>query len=112
MTIIERSRSNRMTDAYENTLQYTPPPPASGAPGPRDSIANGVAPASPNNEAQSGAIISLSPEALLFTRALAAARASPDVRADRVAALRARYANGDTDIDMNALAAKLLQHEE
>jgi hypothetical protein len=58
--------------------------------------------------APASAIIALSPEAQLFARALAAAQATPDGRADHVAALQARMANRSADVNADALAAKLL----
>ncbi len=54
------------------------------------------------------ATVTLSPGAQMFARALVAAKSTPDVRADRVAALRARIAQGDGEIDVNALAQKLM----
>jgi hypothetical protein len=56
-----------------------------------------------------GATVTLSPDAQRFAAALAQAQVTPDVRPDRLAAVRAKLAaqNGD-GIDTDALAAKLL----
>ena len=67
-----------------------------------------------DTSAGAGATVSLSPGAQIFARALAAAQSTPDVRADRVAALRARIAQGaggsgaGGEVDVNALAQKLM----
>lgn len=46
---------------------------------------------------------------LLFTEALAAAHNAPDVRQDRIEAIRAQIANGTYEIDIKRLAEKLIR---
>jgi len=51
-----------------------------------------------------------SSEAKLASEALATAKASPDVRADRVAAIKASIASGSYQIDSKSLADKMISH--
>lgn len=46
---------------------------------------------------------------LLFTEALAAAHNAPDVREDKIEAIRAQIANGTYEIDTRRLAEKLIR---
>lgn len=46
---------------------------------------------------------------LLFTEALAAAHNAPDVRQDRIEAIRAQIASGDYEIDTKRLAENLIR---
>lgn len=46
---------------------------------------------------------------LLFTEALAAAHNAPDVRMDRIEAIRAQIANGTYEIDTKRLAENLIR---
>lgn len=55
--------------------------------------------------------ISLSPEALLRTEAHAAVSAAPDVRADKVNAIKERIASGEYSVDSQNIARKLLQSD-
>ena len=55
--------------------------------------------------------VSLSPEARLRTEALATATNAPDVRAEKVASLKAQVASGEYAPDSKAIASKLLQEE-
>jgi hypothetical protein len=101
---LDKLTSQRASSAYSdalsraNSLQGAHA--TQGSPGADPTPAVTAAPAS--------AVIALSPEAQLFARALAAAQATPDGRADHVAALQARMANRSADVNADALAAKLL----
>ena len=99
---IDRAISQRASEAYADTT-IRQPPPTVGAPAPHGS--HSVA---QPHAVGAGATIKLSPQAQLYAQALAAAQATPDVRADRVAAIQARLAGGDESVDVTALAGKLL----
>lgn len=58
-----------------------------------------------------GDTISVSRDALLLTEARRTAQNTPDVRADRVAELRAQVANGTYNIDAQAIAESLVREE-
>lgn len=60
---------------------------------------------------ESGDRVSLSPEAKLRTEAFSTAMSAPEVRAEKVAALKARVESGEYQVDSAAVAAKLLQEE-
>jgi flagellar biosynthesis anti-sigma factor FlgM len=104
---IDRTTSQRASEAYaDNSIrQPTTTSGANATQGPQNVGDSGSA---QTNAVSAGATIKLSPQAQLFAQALAAAQATPDVRADRVAAARARLANGDGEGDVTALAGKLL----
>jgi len=55
--------------------------------------------------------VSFSPEAKLRTETFSAAMSAPDIRADKVAALKAQVESGQYAVDSKAIAAKLLQEE-
>ncbi len=68
--------------------------------------------AKPAEENSSGGdTISVSRDALLLTEARRTAQNTPDVRADRVAELRAQVANGTYTIDAQAIAESLVREE-
>lgn len=54
--------------------------------------------------------VSLSATAQSFARVMEAVQQQPDVRADRVAAVRARIANGTYGIDAQLIAQRLAEH--
>lgn len=60
---------------------------------------------------ESGDRVSLSPEAKLRTEAFTSAMGAPDVRAEKVAALKAQVQSGEYQVDSKAVAAKILQEE-
>jgi negative regulator of flagellin synthesis FlgM len=60
---------------------------------------------------EGGDRVSLSPEGKLRTEAFTSAMGAPDVRAEKVAALKARVQSGEYEIDSKAIAAKLLREE-
>lgn len=60
---------------------------------------------------ESGDRVSLSPEGKLRTEAFTAAMGAPDVRAEKVAGLKARVQSGEYQVDSKAVATKLLQEE-
>ncbi len=70
--------------------------------------------ASQSNASQSAsatsqsAKVNWSPKAKLAQEALALAKASPDVRADKVAALKAAIADGTYKVDSKSLADKMI----
>jgi negative regulator of flagellin synthesis FlgM len=70
-----------------------------------DHRAAGVEGSSPAKRAED---VKWSSEARLASEALAAAKAAPDVRADRVAALKASIANGTYKVDSKTLADKMI----
>ena len=55
--------------------------------------------------------VSLSNDARLRTQAFSAAQAAPDVRQERVDALKAQVDNGTYVVDSRKVAAKLLQED-
>jgi len=112
---IDRSTSQRANDAYAQHMlrQQHPNSPVgvTTTQGPQRTTATTGAGAStsPNAEIAASATVSLSSNAQTFARALAAAQHTPDVRADRVAALRARFAGGNLEVDATKLAASMLK---
>lgn len=64
-----------------------------------------------NVEAASGDTVNVSRDALLLTEALRAAQNAPDVRGDKVDALRAKIANGGYEIDAKRIAASLIRED-
>ena len=62
-------------------------------------------------KAETGDRVSLSPEAKLRTEAFSSAMNAGDVRADKVAALKAQVESGEYQIDSRAIASRLLQEE-
>lgn len=60
---------------------------------------------------ETGDRVSLSPEAKLRTEAYSSAMSAPDVRAEKVAALKASVQSGEYQVDSKAVASKLLQEE-
>ncbi len=56
--------------------------------------------------------ISLSPEARLHATAVQAANSAPDVRADKVASLKAKVETGEYQVNSRDIASKLLQEEQ
>ena len=73
--------------------------------------ANRAAANAPAPAKEGGDRVSLSPEGKLRTEAFTAAMGAPDVRAEKVAALKARVQSGEYAIDGKAIATKLLQEE-
>lgn len=55
--------------------------------------------------------VSVSPQARLYTEAYAAATSAPEIRQDKVAALKEQVANGTYAMDSRKIAEKLLQSE-
>ena len=55
--------------------------------------------------------VSVSPEARLQAEAFTAAMSAPDVRLDKVAALKAKVESGEYTPDSKAIAARLLEQE-
>ena len=70
-----------------------------------DARANGAEGSGPANKAEN---VKWSSDAKLASEALATAKASPDVRADRVAALKAAIADGSYKVDSKTLADKMI----
>ena len=70
-----------------------------------------AAPNAPAQGAETGDRVSLSPEAKLRTEAFTTAMNTPEVRAEKVAALKAQVESGEYQIDSKAIAAKLLAQE-
>lgn len=68
-----------------------------------------------NNMAQESAkaadSVNVSQEALLITEALRGAQNAPDLRAEKIEALRAKIASGEYQIDNKVLAANILREE-
>ena len=60
---------------------------------------------------ESGDRASVSPEAKLRAEGYSAALASPEVRSEKVAALKAKIAAGEYQIDARNIAAKLLKED-
>ncbi len=58
--------------------------------------------------APQGDRVSLSPEARLHTAAFASANSAPDVRQDKVDAVKERIASGEYAVDSKSIAQKLL----
>ncbi len=101
---LDKLTSQRATTAYSDALSR-----ANSSKGAQATQGSSGADAAPTTAVTpAGAVIALSPGAQLFARALAAAHATPQIRAERVAALQTRLANGAGEVDADALAAKLL----
>lgn len=64
-----------------------------------------------STEAASGDTVSVSQDALLLTEARRAAQNAPDVRADKVEALRVQVANGTYTPNSSLIAAGLIREE-
>lgn len=103
---IQRFDAQRASTAYTDTLSRVRTATPEGVK-PTQSVAATTA-AAPAGATKAGAVISLSPEAKLFAKALASAHGASDVRADRVAAVQARLAKNNSSVDVDALAAKML----
>lgn len=58
---------------------------------------------------QSGAVVTLSPQAQEYQQTLASAQNSPAVRMDRINAIRAKMQQPGYKVDVSTLATKLLQ---
>jgi negative regulator of flagellin synthesis FlgM len=58
-----------------------------------------------------GDTVTVSQDALLLTEARRTAQNAPDVRSEKVEALRTQVANGTYQIDSNRIAASLVQEE-
>ena len=65
----------------------------------------------PSTVMETGDRVSLSDEARLRTEAFTSAMNAPDVRAAKVAELKAKVESGEYTVDSKAVAAKLLQEE-
>ena len=63
-----------------------------------------------SSPAQKAENVKWSAGAKLASEALATAKASPDVRADRVASLKAAIADGTYKMDSKAIADKMISH--
>jgi negative regulator of flagellin synthesis FlgM len=74
----------------------------------RAGAASGQDAGAARTEAASGDKVSLSPEAKLAGVALGTAQAAPDVRRDRVEAIKARIADGTYAVDSKKIAEKLV----
>jgi flagellar biosynthesis anti-sigma factor FlgM len=107
---IDKLTSQRATLAYREKpgRATTSVAGATTTQGPQSADATSATPPTATPTTSNGAIIALSPGAQLFSRALAAAQATPEVRADRVAALQAKFAAGADPVNADALAAKML----
>ncbi len=55
--------------------------------------------------------ISVSHDALLLTEALRTAQSAPDVREDKIAAIRSRIANGTYNIDARLIAGNIVKED-
>lgn len=73
--------------------------------------ANRAAANAPAPVKDTGDRVSLSPEAKLRTEAFTSAMNAPEVRAEKVAELKARVQSGEYEADSKAVAAKLLAEE-
>ncbi len=103
---IDKLTSQRATNAYHDTLNRATS--TTGAAATPASQGSDPAATPPPATTPTGAVIALSPGAQTFARALAAALSTPEVRANRVAAIQARLANQPAEVDADALATKLL----
>lgn len=63
------------------------------------------------DSSQQGDRVSVSQNAVLLTEARRTAQASPDVRQEKVDALKAQVADGSYQVDSTKLASKLLAEE-
>lgn len=60
---------------------------------------------------ETGDRVSLSPEAMLRTEAFSSAMSAPEVRAEKVAEIKARVDAGEYEINSRAIASRLLTEE-
>jgi negative regulator of flagellin synthesis FlgM len=90
------------SDSYRKHLEKTEHAPAGAAKPAPDKGAS----------APQGDRINLSSDARLHTQAFSAAMAAPDVRQERVDALKAQVEDGSYVVDSKRIAQKLLQEEQ
>lgn len=79
--------------------------------GKTDEVAKGTRTAQKPTESASGDTVSVSRDALLLTEARRTAQNTPDVRADKVDALRAQVADGTYVPDSRRIAEALAREE-
>ncbi|MDE5878500.1 MAG: flagellar biosynthesis anti-sigma factor FlgM [Desulfovibrio sp.] len=103
MEIRNAGMSYPLLDPYANSTATTGAEKSEGA------AASRARPA--EDGAGGGDTISVSRDALLLTEARRTAQNAPDVRAERVAELRAQVANGTYNIDAQAIAESLVREE-
>lgn len=112
---IDKTMSQRASSAYNDTINYAQDKTLTGASATQST--NGVnsspggSPTGATGELSSSAIITFSPDAQLFARALSTLSGGSDVRLDRMAAARARHAQEPSTDDDDRLAATLLGSE-
>ena len=91
----------KQTDTYRSSLNET-----------QNAAARRAAQASPENAAKAqGDRVSVSPEALLRTEAYKAANAAPEVRQEKVDAIKEKVSSGTYTIDSKNIAKKLLESD-
>lgn len=95
----------RNLDPYRNKIDSKEAAASGGAGRSKGSAAQGQA------SAAQGDRVSLSSSALLHTTAHAAASGAPDVRREKVDALKERVASGEYTVDSRKVAEKLLESE-
>ena len=103
MEIRNAGMSYPLLDPYANSTATTGAEKSDGAASGR--------PRAAEDGATGGDTISVSRDALLLTEARRTAQNAPDVRADRVAELRAQVADGTYTIDAPAIAGSLVREE-
>ena len=109
---LDAMTSQRANSAYLDTLSRTPATTTGGVNATQASPPADADGDAANAAATPGAIIALSPGAQLFSQVLAAAQGTPNVRADKLAAIQARLAAApDAGTDVQALAAKMLGND-
>lgn len=102
---ITKIRSDKATEAQAGAASASQKSKASQTIVSRDGAASALRPGG----ASSSEKVNLSPESMLLQEGVATAKASPDVRTDKVASLKAAIKNGTYKVDPQAVADKMLE---
>ena len=105
---IDKMQSQRITNMYAEMVNRTQANADVNSTQPTPGT-NAAQPTPTGEDSGASAIVALSPDAQIFSRALQAALSIPDVRLDRMAAARAHQANEPTSDDDQRLAAIMLR---
>ena len=99
---VELTKYLQQSESYQKSLEKTEHAPAHAGKGAKGNQAPGP----------QGDKVSFSSDARLHTQAFSVAMAAPDVRQDRVDALKAQVEGGSYVVDSKQIAQKLLQEEK
>jgi negative regulator of flagellin synthesis FlgM len=102
---VTKLRSDKIADAQAGAAQSSQKSKATSQTVSREVSANSTKPAA----GFSSENVNLSAEAGLLAEGVSAAKAAPDVRAERVASLKAAIKNGTYKPDAHAIAGKMIE---